>query len=203
MSCATKTLLVVLCAAAVTQGCSSIGKLHTQAGVMVGHNFGEEGQRDFGDTQAVAELGYVTGESRRDYPSWDFGGAGYLIFSDPMRPGIKAIARRRFNHDIDLDISAGPMITYDSSSSFSGFIGGVALNVKFLTLRSEYMTWPVEAWDETRYADGIPIEVIHHAGGHEKIWFNGVSMNGNAGWAVIGAATALIIIGIATGGITD
>lgn len=189
-----KTLLVVLSAVAITQGCSGIGKLHTQAGVIVGQNYGEKSERDFGETQAVAELGYVTGESRTDYPSWDFGGTGYLIVSDPMRPGLKAIARRRFNRDIDLDISAGPMITYDSSGLFNGFVGGVALNVKFLTLRSEYMTWPVEAWDYVRYSGGVPYETIHHPGGHEQVWFNGISMNGNASWVVVGVVTVLFII---------
>lgn len=94
------------------------------------------------------------------------------------------------------------MITYDSSGLFNGFVGGVALNVKFLTLRSEYMTWPVEAWDDTHYSGGIPYEVVHHPGGHEQIWFNGVTMNGNASRVVVAIATALFIIA-ASGGSLD
>lgn len=42
-------------------------------------------------------------------------------------------------------------------------------------------------------------EVIHDPGGHEQIWFNGVSMNGNASWVVVGVVTMLILIAGFTG----
>lgn len=191
-------ILVTAVAAFVTQGCSTLGKLHQEAGIDVGHNFGGEPLRKNGATQLVGELGYVAGESGTDYPRWDFGGTGYLMLSDPMRPGIKAIARRRFSRDVALDFSAGPMITYDSSAWFNGFIGGVALNYKFLTLRSGYMAWPFEPWDDVHSA-GDPYSSYHHPGGHEHVWYNGLTINGNASWIVVGVVTGLIIIAAAGG----
>jgi hypothetical protein len=190
---------MMLVACPLAQGCGAVGQLHTQAGVLVGNNFGDEGYHDFGETQAIAELGYVTGGPRGATPRWGFGGTGYLLLSDPMRPGLKAIARRRFNQDVSLDFSAGPMITYNSSGTFNGFTGGVALNVKFLTLRSEYVTWPFEAWDDYIYVEGQPPAIIHYPSGHEQVWFNGVSMNGTASWVVVAVATSLIIIAGANG----
>jgi hypothetical protein len=184
------TLLVVLCAAALTQGCST---LHTQAGVVFGHNYSAESERKLGDTQAIAELGYVTGESKTDQPKWGYGATSYLMLSDPMRPGVKAIVRRRLNPDVDLDLSAGPMITYDSSGLYNGFIGGVALNVRFLTFRSEYMSWPVEPWDEYNY-NSVPQSVVHHSSGHEQIWYNGLSMNGVASWVTAAVAVGIILV---------
>ena len=191
--------LLALFASLLTQGCGAIGKLHTQAGFVVGKNYGDESLRGFSETQGVAELGYVTGESKSDFPRWDFGGTSYLALTDPMRPGGKAIARRRFNPKLDLDISAGPMITYESSGPFNGFIGGVALNVSFVTLRSEYMSWPTEPWDEYTYENGVIASVISHPSGHEQIWFNGLSFNGTASWVTAAIVTAVFIAAAAGG----
>lgn len=166
---------------------------------MVGHNFGDESEKGFSETEGVAELGYVTGGFKSDAARWSFGGTGYLNVGDPLRPGIKAIARRRFNRSTSLDLSAGPMITYDSSGLFNGFAAGVALNVSFLTLRSEYVSWPTEPWDEYHYSDGAITSMEHHGSGHEHAWFNGVSMNGTASWVVVGIVTGLFIIAGANG----
>ena len=107
---------------------------------------------------------------------------------------MKAIARRRFAEDVSLDFSAGPMITYDSSGLFNGFTGGLALNLKFITFRSEYVSWPIEPWDEYYYPVGQPAVITHHPSGHEQIWFNGVSMNGTASWVTAAIVTGLIFI---------
>jgi hypothetical protein len=186
------TTVALLAATAFAQGCSSVGKLHTQFGFEGGHNFGDESQ-DVETTAAVAELGYVTGQSMTEPPRWGFGGAAYLAVVDPLRPGVKAIARRYFDHDTSLDISAGPMITYDSSGLFNGFIGGVAFNYHFVTLRSEYMTWPFEAWDGM-YSDSAGNNyTVHHAGGHEAMWYNGASFNGRSSWVALAVSAGIVI----------
>jgi hypothetical protein len=186
-------LVVVLCAAALTQGCSGIPKLHSQFGAVAGHNYGDEAPGGSNQGQFVAELGYVAGESETNPDKWDFGATSYLMLADPMRPGIKAVARRRFNKDLDLDFSAGPMITYDSSGLFNGFIGGVALNWHFVTLRSEFMSWPVEPWEQGLSDENQVNYTVHHPGGHEMMWWNGVSLSGTASWVTAGALLAVII----------
>lgn len=176
-------------------GCGAVGKLHTQAGLVVGQNYGDE-SREFTDTRAVAELGYVTGQSKREPSTWDYGGTGYLALSEDFRPGLKLIVRRRFNSATSLDVSAGPMITYDSSGLFNGFIGGIAFNASFLTIRSEFMTWPFEAW-ESMYSDNDGVHVVQHPAGHEAVWYNGVSFNGTAGWVAAVVGFTLFIFGVA------
>lgn len=191
----TRATVIALLACLFTPGCGAVGQLHTQFGLVHGNNFGDDPLQGFSATVGVAELGYVTGGPRAATPRWGFGGTAYLLLDDPMKPGMKAIARRRFNPDTSLDFSAGPMITYDSSGLLNGFTGGVALNFKFLTFRSEYVTWPVEPWNEYSYPPGHPEGVAtYHASGHEKVWFNGVSMNGTASWVTVAIATGLVII---------
>jgi len=186
--------LLALFACLLLQGCGATGALHSQFGVAVGNNFGDE-PRDFSETQAVAELGYVQGGLKADTPRWSFGGTSYLMITEDLRPGIKAIARRRLAHNVSLDISAGPMITYDSSGLFNGFTGGVALNVSFLTLRSEFVSWPFEAWDQYHYSnDGLSSTVERHPGGHEQVWFNGVAFNGAARGGVFAVVTVPVLI---------
>lgn len=185
--------VALLAAGSFAQGCSSVGKLHTQFGLEGGHNFGDESQ-SVESTAGVAELGYVTGASMAEPPRWGFGGAAYLAVVDPLRPGMKAIARRYFDHNTSLDISAGPMITYDSSGLFNGFIGGVAFNYHFVTVRSEYMTWPFEAWTGY-YSDSAGNNyTVHHAGGHEAMWYNGVSFNGASSWVAFAVAAGIVFI---------
>lgn len=188
-----------LFALVLLEGCGAIGKLHTQFGFEVGKNYGDESIKGSETAVAVAELGYVAGESNTEFPRWDFGGTSYLTLTDPMRPGLKAIARRRFSPRLELDLSAGPMITYESSGPFNGFIGGVALNYRFVTLRSEYMAWPTEPWDEYKYENGVIASIIPHPSGHEHVWYNGVSMNGTAGWATAAIATLILIAAAANG----
>jgi len=91
------------------------------------------------------------------------------------------------------------MITYESSGPFNGFIGGVALNISFVTLRSEYMSWPTEPWDEYKYENGVIASVIPHPSGHEQVWFNGVSFNGTASWVTAAIVTAAFIALAASG----
>jgi len=197
------TFPLALCAAALlTQGCSAVGKLHTQFGLEGGHNFGDEPQ-DVETAIGVGELGYVTGASMGEPPRWGFGGAAYLAIADPLRPGMKAIARRYFDRNLSVDFSAGPMITYDSSSLFNGFIGGVAVNYHFVTLRSEYMTWPFEAWDGM-YSDSAGNNyTVHHDGGHEGVWYNGVSFNGTSSWVTLALVVGLLVAYGASGGSFD
>ncbi len=191
----TSITVMALLACLFTQGCGAVGQLHTQFGLVHGNNFGDEPLQGFSAVQGVAELGYVTGGPRAATPRWGFGGTGYLLIDDPLVPGMKAIARRRFSKDMSLDFSAGPMITYNSSGTFNGFTGGVALNLKFITLRSEYVSWPVEPWNEYAYPEGHPEGVAtYHPSGHEQVWFNGVTMNGTASWVSVAIATGLIII---------
>jgi len=194
----TTVTVIALFACLLLQGCGAIGKLHTQFGVEAGKNFGDE-PRDVETAAAVAELGYVTGSSMTDPPRWGFGGTAYLALVDPMRPGIKAIARRYFDHNTSLDLSAGPMITYDSSGLFNGFIGGVAFNYHFVTLRSEYMTWPFEAWDGNYSDAALNNYAVHHPGGHEAMWYNGVSFNGASSWLAFAVAAGLVIAAAASG----
>lgn len=199
MTSRTPVTVIALVACLLTQGCGAVGQLHTQFGAVHGTSFGDESP-GFNALQAVAELGYVTGGPRAATPTWGFGGTGYLLFEDPLRPGMKAIARRRFNKDMSLDFSAGPMITYDSSGLFNGFTAGVALNLKFITFRSEYVSWPLEPWDEYHYeVDPASPPIEHHPSGHEQVWFNGVSMNGTASWVTVAIATGLIIIAATQG----
>jgi len=175
--------LVALCVCVLLQGCGTAGKLHSQFGFAAGHNFGEEPQQQSEEGTGVAELGYVPGGLKADTPRWSFGGTAYTLIGDNMKPGIKAIARRRLAHNVSVDISAGPMITYDSSFLFNGFTGGVALNLSFVSLRSEYVSWPFDAWDEYHYSqDGLSSTVEHHPGGHQQVWFNGLAFNGAASW---------------------
>ena len=164
----------------------------------MGTNFGEDPQQ-YSSTRGVAELGYVPGGLKTDTPQWSFGGTSYLMLTDPLRPGIKAIARRRYSRSASLDISAGPMITYDSTGLFNGFTGGIAFNYGFITLRSEYVTWPFDAWDESHYSNGVQTSVEHHPSGHEAVWFNGAAFNGAASWWAFAAVTALVIVAGASG----
>jgi hypothetical protein len=184
------------------QGCApgAVGKLHTQFGLVAGHNFGDQGQQ-YSSTRGVAELGFVPGGLKTDTPRWSFGGTAYTLIEDNLKPGIKAMARRRVNRNVSLDFSAGPMITYDSSGLFNGFTAGVALNVSFVSLRSEYVSWPFDPWDEYHYPDGHPEGVAeHHASGHEQVWFNGLAFNGAASWWALAVVTGLIIIAGSQGG---
>lgn len=192
--------LLASLACLVIQGCGVARPLHTQFGVAVGKNFGGD-PGDFSETQAVAELGYVPGGLKADTTNWCFGGTSYLMIAEDFRPGIKAIARRHFNSQVSLDISAGPMITYNSSGLFDGFTAGVALNVSFLSLRSEFVSWPFEAWDHYFYTPGNPEpDITHHPSGHEQVWFNGVAFNGDASWLALAVITGLVIIAGANGG---
>ena len=192
-------MLAACLAGVLASGCSTLGKLHTQAGVVVGKNFGDE-PFDFQDTQAVAELGYVPGGLHSSAPRWSFGGTAYALLDDPIRPGIKVMARRRINRTLSLDISAGPMITYDSSGLFNGFTGGVTLTASFLTLRSEFVSWPFEGWEELHHdSGGMPTYLEHHPGGHEQVWYNGVAVNGAASWWAAAIAATLILIAGANG----
>jgi hypothetical protein len=187
------TCFLALCAAAMlTQGCSAVGKLHSQFGFEGGHNFGDEPQ-NVENAIGVAELGYVTGVGMAEPPRWGFGGAAYLAIVDPLRPGMKAIARRYFDRHLSVDFSAGPMITYDSSGLFNGFIGGVTVNYHFVTLRSEYMMWPFEAWDGMYSDSAGNIYTVHHDGGHEGVWYNGVTFNGTSSWVAFAVAAGLLI----------
>jgi hypothetical protein len=185
--------VIALFSSLLTQGCGAIGKLHTQAGLVIGSNHGDEPKMDFSEGQLVAELGYVTGGPRAATPQWGFGGTSYLLMAEELWPGMKAIARRRFNSNVSLDLSAGSMITYNSSGLFNGFTGGLALNIHFVTLRSEYVTWPIEPWDEYNYQGSQPLPVVHHPSGHQKVWFNGVSMNGTASWVTVAIVTGIFI----------
>ena len=180
------------------QGCSTVGKLHTQFGLEGGTNRGVTSPH-FSRTRAVAELGYVPGGFRSDTPPWAFGGTGYLAIGEELRPGIKAIARRHFDRNTSLDLSAGPMITYDSSGLFNGFVGGVALNFHFVTIRSEYTTWPVKPWEQLYSDSNGQVVTVEHASGHEKVWYNGVSFNGTGSWVAVAVASVVIIIAGAGG----
>ena len=124
MTTRTAVTVIALLACLLTQGCSTVGKLHTQAGLVTGKNYGDESEHGVDETRLVAELGYVTAGPRDATPKWGFGGTSYLLMAEELRPGMKAIARRRFNQDISVDFSAGPMITYDSSGLFNGFTHG-------------------------------------------------------------------------------
>jgi hypothetical protein len=188
----------VLLVSPITQGCSTVGKLHTQFGLEAGANHGVDWYH-YSSTRAVAELGYVSGGLKTDTPPWAFGGTAYLSIAEDLRPGVKAIARRHFNRDTSLDLSAGPMITYDSSSLFNGFIGGVALNFHFITLRSEYLTWPVEPWEQLYSDSNGQVVTVENPGGHEKVWFNGVSFNGTGSWVAAAVAVGVIIVAGAGG----
>ena len=194
------TFLAII--ALLLSGCADvIHPLHIQSGLEAGHNFSAE-DHNTTTTRAIAELGYVTGKNAKEFPAWDFGGTGYLAMSEDFRPGIKAIARRRFNPDTSLDLSAGPMITYDSSGLFNGFIGGVSMNWKFLTLRSEFMTWPVPAWDQGLSTPDLVNYTVHHPAGHEQVWYNGVAFNGETGLlaAVLGFVAMLALVAASEGG---
>lgn len=189
-------------AALLFSGCADVIRpLHIQSGLEAGHNFGAEDHNTTA-TRAIVELGYVPGRNRSAFPAWDFGGTGYLAMSEDFRPGIKAIARRRFNPDLSLDLSAGPMITYDSSGLFNGFIGGVSLNMKVVTFRSEFMTWPVPAWDQGLSTPDLVNYTVHHPAGHEQVWYNGVAFNGETGLlvAALGFVAMLAIVAAAEGG---
>jgi hypothetical protein len=194
--------VAILFVCLLLQGCApgAVGKLHTQFGLVTGHNFGEQPQQ-YSSTRGVAELGFVPGGLKTDTPRWSFGGTAYTLIEDNLKPGIKAMARRRVNRNVSLDFSAGPMITYDSSGPFNGFTAGVALNVSFVSLRSEYVSWPFDPWDEYHYPEGHPEGVAeHHASGHEQVWFNGLAFNGGRELVGAGGGHRLIIIAGSQGG---
>jgi hypothetical protein len=171
--------------------------VYIEAGVEGGGpNQGAESEF-YSKTFLVIDMGYLSGErAKPERPRWGFGGTIMTAMSDQdFRMGAKARVRYRINRHFSADVTAGPMLTSWNDGLINGFVGGVSFNAgRFLTLRSEYMTYEVAPWREDNYSFPTGHQCIQHPGGYEKVWYNGVALRGGMGWATATVGTGLMFL---------
>lgn len=160
--------------------------VYIESGVQAGKNYGDY-SLTFSPYLFTAELGYLSGERRKAVkPPTGYGATMYFAGSShDFRGGIKARVRYRFNNSISVDAAGGPLL-----GNNSGFVSSVGVNLgSAVTFKSEWMSAEFEPWTEVVYPTRI-----HHPGGTEQIWYNGIMLRNGLGWM---AMTLEIGVGIA------
>jgi hypothetical protein len=145
---------------------------------------------NFSPTLYVTEIGYLSGERKRDVrPRWGFGGSLFLSLSNSESfGGIKGRARYRLNDTWSFDATTGPLV---HSWELQGWMFGAGVNLgRYVTFRSEYVAHRYEAWREP--GQGAADGYTYYDAGTEHVWYNGVALRNGAGWLATGVGVVAL-----------
>jgi hypothetical protein len=176
---------------------------YVESGLLLGTASGVDSYA-FSNVTGVWEVGLLAGaRTGRSTRGWGLGFTGFFAFgNEDARTSVKPRVRYRVSPGFAVDVSAGPVWTYDYDGGRDpgqGYLASVAFQLgSWFTLRSDFQTRPVPDWNTRDPHTGAPLVI---PGGNENAVYVGLAMRDRPGWSATiigaGAVTALFLLAIA------